>query len=87
MECRFRFVEVGKTVLASLTPAATNKTTKDQAATKKAEGSKPSGGTAEEEKRAYGYIGEDAAAKEAEASVNHPEWVKEKILQQKPTVD
>ena len=87
---KVRFVEVGKTVLASLAPAATsktNKTTKDQAATKKAEGSKPSGDTAEEEKRAYGYIGEDAAAKEAEASVNHPNWVKEKILQQKPTVD
>ena len=86
---KVRFVEVGKTVLASLAPATskTNKTTKNQAATKKAEGSKPSGDTAEEEKRAYGYIGEDAAAKEAEASVNHPKWVKEKILQQKPTVD
>ena len=84
---KVRFVEVGKTVLASLTPAATNKTTKGQAATKKAEGSKPSGDAAEEEKRAYGYIGGDAATKEAEASTNHPTWVKEKILQQKPTVD
>ena len=84
---KVRFVEVGKTVLASLTPAATNKTTKDQAATKKAEGSKPSGDTAEEEKRGYGYIGGDAATKEAEATTNHPNWVKEKILQQKPTVD
>ena len=84
---KVRFVEVGKTVLASLAPKTSNKTTNNQAATKKAEGSKPSGDTAEEEKRGYGYIGEDAAAKEAEASVNHPNWVKEKILQQKPTVD
>ena len=84
---KVRFVEVGKTVLASLAPKTSNKTTNNQAATKKAEGSKPSGDTAEEEKRGYGYIGEDAAAKEAEASVNHPNWVKEKILQQEPTVD
>jgi hypothetical protein len=47
---KVRFVESGKTVLASLAPAATNKTTKDQAATKKAEGSKPSGDTTKAEK-------------------------------------
>ena len=48
---KVRFVEVGKTVLASLAPATTNKTTKNQAATKKAEGSKPSGDTTEAEKK------------------------------------
>lgn len=47
---KVRFVEVGKTVLASLAPTTTNKTTKDQAATKKAEGSKPSGDTTKAEK-------------------------------------
>ena len=48
---KVRFVEAGKTVLASLAPAATNKTTKNQSATKKAEGSKPSGDTTEAEKK------------------------------------
>lgn len=47
---KVRFVEVGKTVLASLAPATTNKTTKNQSATKKAEGSKPSGDTTKAEK-------------------------------------
>lgn len=47
---KVRFVEAGKTVLASLAPATTNKTTKDQTATKKAEGSKPSGDTTKAEK-------------------------------------
>ena len=46
---KVRFVEVGKTVLASLAPKTSNKTTNNQAATKKAEGSKPSGDTAEAE--------------------------------------
>ena len=56
---KVRFVEVGKTVLASLAPAAskTNKTTKDQAATKKAEGSKPSGDTTKAEKEVTKAVG------------------------------
>ncbi|UNY40358.1 hypothetical protein KLEP7_gp17 [Pseudaeromonas phage vB_PpeM_ KLEP7] len=82
---KIRVVEIGKTILATIN--SNNKGINDKTSGKKSDGSKPTGDTAKEDEKVLGYIGKDAAAREAQKTKDHPNWLKEKTKQPEITVD